>query len=144
MRRNKLIFIFALLGLIFSLAIGHQEQQTTVTDIETTNKQATKSIQPAATRKVLLPPVPAAENLLPKISFENTVCDLGEVGQGTKNTCEFKFINTGQGLLKIENIKRTCGCTVFKLDKKEYAPGEAGVITVSYSAGRSKYTCMHF
>jgi len=26
---------------------------------------------------------------------------------------------------------------VFKLDKKEYAPGEAGVITISYTADRS-------
>ncbi len=45
----------------------------------------------------------AAEKLLPRISFEKTVCDLGEVGQGTKNTCEFRFTNTGSadGGLKI-------------------------------------------
>ena len=52
----------------------------------------------------------AAEGILPKISFEKTVCDLGDVGQGTKNTCESKFTNTGQGLLKIGKISRTCGC----------------------------------
>ncbi|MHC4633206.1 MAG: DUF1573 domain-containing protein [Planctomycetota bacterium] len=66
----------------------------------------------------------AAEELLPKISFEKTVCDLGDVGQGGKNTCEFRFTNTGRGLLKIGKINRTCGCTVFQLDKKEYAPNE--------------------
>ena len=48
-----------------------------------------------------------AKDPLPEISFEKTVCDLGQVGLGTKNTCEFKFTNTGQGLLKITNVKRT-------------------------------------
>jgi len=66
--------------------------------------------------------VSATERLLPRISFEKTVCDLGYVGQGTKNTCEFRFTNTGRGLLKIDKLSRTCGCTVFQLDKKEYAP----------------------
>jgi hypothetical protein len=69
----------------------------------------------------------AAENLLPKVSFEKVVCDLGNVGQGTKNTCEFRFTNTVRGLLKIGKISRTCGCTVFKFDKKEYPPSETGV-----------------
>ncbi|MHC4461713.1 MAG: DUF1573 domain-containing protein [Planctomycetota bacterium] len=77
------------------------------------------------------------KNLLPRISFEKTVCDLGDVGQGTKNTCEFKFTNTGQALLKIGKINRTCGCTVFELDRKEYAPGQKGTIKVSYIAGKS-------
>ena len=80
---------------------------------------------------------PDANNLSPRISFEKTVCDLGDVGQGTKNTCEFKFTNTGQALLKIGKIKRTCGCTVFELDRKEYAPGRTGTIRVSYIAGKS-------
>jgi len=64
----------------------------------------------------------AVENHLPRISFEKTVYDLGDVGQGTKNTCEFRFTNTGRGLLKIGKISRTCGCTVFHLDNKQYPP----------------------
>jgi hypothetical protein len=74
------------------------------------------------------------EDVLPKISFEQRVCDLGRVGLGTKNSCEFKFTNTGQGLLKITNVKSTCGCTVAQLDKKEYAPGESGTIKATYTA----------
>jgi len=78
-----------------------------------------------------------AQNLSPRISFEKTVCDLGDVGKGTNNTCEFKFTNTGQALLKIGKISRTCGCTVFELDRKEYAPGRTGTIRVIYIAGKS-------
>jgi len=67
----------------------------------------------------------AAERFLPRISLEKTVFELGEVGQGTKNTCEFRFTNTGSadGGLKIGNISRTCppkAGTVFHLDKKQY------------------------
>jgi len=102
MYRNKLFMLFVLTCLILSLSI---------------------SIQRLAL---------AAENHLPSISFEKTVFDLGDVGPGTKNECEFRFTNTGRGLLKIGNISRTCGCTVFKLDKKEYSPNETGTIKVIY------------
>ena len=107
MYRNKLFILFALKCLIFSLSI---------------------SIQRLAL---------ATENHLLRISFEKTVFDLGDVGQGTKNSCEFKFTNTGRGLLKIGNINRTCGCTAFQLDKKEYTPNETGTIKVIYTAGKS-------
>jgi hypothetical protein len=82
----------------------------------------------------------AADRILPMISFEETICNLGEVGQGTKNTCEFRFTNTGRGLLKIGQISRTCGCMVFQLDKKQYAPNETGVIKVIYTAAKSTAT----
>jgi hypothetical protein len=52
----------------------------------------------------------ATEGFLPCISFEKTVYDLGNVGQGTRNESEFRFSNTGRGLLKIGQISRTCGC----------------------------------
>ena len=88
MRRNQLTLIFVLACLILLLSISIQRLSF------------------------------AADNFLPNISFEKTVYDLGDVGPGTKNECEFRFTNTGRGLLKIGKISRTCGCTVFGLDKK--------------------------
>ncbi len=96
LKRHQLFFKSVFVSLILSLSIGLQQSAL------------------------------AADELLPKISFEETVCDLGDVGQGTKNTCEFRFTNTGRGLLKIGKISRTCppkAGTVFQFDKKEYAPG---------------------
>jgi len=49
----------------------------------------------------LVPAWGSAEDALPKISFEQTVCDLGRVGLGSKNSCEFKFANTGQEPLRM-------------------------------------------
>ena len=106
--KNHILFVLFSVILIVSLAVGSGQQSASAT-----------------------------ERLLPRISFEKTVFDLGEIGQGTKNTCDFRFTNTGRGLLKIGNISRTCGCTVFKLDKNEYAPNETGAIKVIYTAGKS-------
>ena len=97
MKRDHLILIFVLVSLIIPLSIGIQQSSS------------------------------AAERLLPRISFEKTAFDLGDVGQGTKNTCEFRFTNTGRGLLKTGKISRTCGCTIFHLDKKQYPPIDVGL-----------------
>ncbi|HUT28482.1 MAG TPA: DUF1573 domain-containing protein [Sedimentisphaerales bacterium] len=79
----------------------------------------------------------ALESGAPKITFENVTHDFGNISPGSKNTCEFKFRNTGDALLRIGKIQTTCGCTVAELAKKEYAPGESGAIKAAYTAGRS-------
>ncbi|MDD5459196.1 MAG: DUF1573 domain-containing protein [Phycisphaerae bacterium] len=66
------------------------------------------------------------------IKFGKTVCDFGNIGPGSKQMCEFNFTNVGTGTLKITDVTKTCGCTPFTLEKKEYAPGESGVIKVEY------------
>jgi hypothetical protein len=71
----------------------------------------------------------------PEITFEALLYDFGEVGTVTRNTCEFKFANTGNELLKISSVNPPCGCTVTELAKKEYAPGESGVLKVVYRSG---------
>jgi len=72
----------------------------------------------------------------PIISFEQTSHDFGAVSPGSTNTCEFKFSNKGAGVLKITDVSKTCGCTVFTLDKYDYAPGGAGVIKVQFNADK--------
>jgi len=137
MKRNRSVPTFALASLILSLGIVWQQQSAIARSVKNTTESPIKAIQAPEPSRVSLQPAPDANNLSPRISFEKTVFDLGDVGQGTKNTCEFKFTNTGQALLKIGKIKRTCGCTVFELDRKEYTPGQKGTIRVSYIAGKA-------
>jgi hypothetical protein len=73
----------------------------------------------------------------PKIVFEKTTHDFGSVAPGSLNPCKFKFKNEGQGVLKISEVTKTCGCTVFSLDKKDFAPGEEGSVDVSYNADKA-------
>jgi len=105
MKRNQYVLTFAL---VYLLPISDQLQLATAANSEPVR----------ISRSTLI----TYDETLPRISFEKTVFDLGDVGPGTKNECEFIFTNTGRRLLKIGNISRTCGCTVFQLDKKEYAP----------------------
>jgi hypothetical protein len=70
----------------------------------------------------------------PRITFEDTVYDFGEVSSSRKYTGQFKFTNTGSGILKINDVKKCCGVVV-KLDKEELAPGESGALKVEYTTG---------
>ncbi|MGD2094137.1 MAG: DUF1573 domain-containing protein [Phycisphaerales bacterium] len=68
----------------------------------------------------------------PKIVFEKLTHHFGEVGPGTDHLCEFRFRNAGNSTLYISEVEKTCGCTPFLLEKKQYAPGESGTIKVRY------------
>jgi hypothetical protein len=70
----------------------------------------------------------------PQIRFDKMVHDFGDVGSGTANVCEFGFKNVGEALLKIIDVIPDCGCTIFTLDKKEYEPGESGVLKIKFNA----------
>ena len=78
----------------------------------------------------------AEPNGQPKLVFEQPTNDFGSVAPGSSNPCKFKFANKGTGVLKISEVTKTCGCTVFTLDKKEYAPGEEGLIDAVYNADK--------
>ena len=67
----------------------------------------------------------------PKITFEKLVYDYGDIGPGTDNVGEFKFTNVGQGLLIITGIKDCCGVST-SLQKRQYAPGESGVVKARF------------
>ncbi|MBN1893336.1 DUF1573 domain-containing protein [bacterium] len=55
--------------------------------------------------------------------------DFGSVLQGTVLDGEIKILNTGKGRLKISDVSTSCGCTVAKIDKKDFAPGDTAVIS---------------
>ena len=111
MKRNHLAIKFTFVSFIFSLIISCQPQSAIAQGAKNTTESPIKEIQAPRPLKVSTIPAPDAKNLSPRISFEKTVCDLGDVGQGTKNTCEFKFTNTGSadGGLKIGKINQICG-----------------------------------
>lgn len=67
----------------------------------------------------------------PRIVFEKTVHDFGEVGPKETVSCEFKFTNAGDDVLKVGQPNSPCPCTVAELTKTEYAPGEPGVIIIT-------------
>ncbi len=69
-----------------------------------------------------------------QMKFEETTVDFGEIDSGQEKTVFFKFVNAGDEQLLIKNISSSCGCTVAKLEKSQYAPGEAGKIPVKFKS----------
>jgi hypothetical protein len=47
----------------------------------------------------------------------------------------YKFTNTGSQTVKITDLQSSCRCTVPKLDKREYAPGESGELQAVFTVG---------
>ncbi len=75
--------------------------------------------------------------LEPKIVVQNPDHDFGDIVQGEKVRHNFVVTNTGGDVLKITNVRASCGCTAALPDKKELAPGESTNIRVEFnSTGR--------
>jgi hypothetical protein len=70
----------------------------------------------------------------PHIKFDKLVHDFCDVAPDSSNACTFGFTNTGRGTLQITDTRGTCKCTVPELQKKDYAPGESGQLSVQFHA----------
>jgi hypothetical protein len=124
MRRYWLILVIFVAGCILLFHIGCQK------------KEARRAPEPEPHVKVheppvvIIPPAPEPTKKGPRIKFEKLVHDFGKVGPKTTHQCEFKFTNVGDDVLKLKQPTSGCICTVGKLDKLEYVPGESGVLRV--------------
>jgi len=61
------------------------------------------------------------------------IIDLGTVPSDTIVTGVIKFTNVGKAPIKIKKVKTSCGCTVAKLTKLTYQPGEVGEISIKFN-----------
>lgn len=127
-----IVSVLVLQGWFASQAIGVQAPASkSAAEVNAVNPQIKAHPKAGAEANAAEPNGPP-----PKLIFEQPTYDFGEVAPGSFNPCKFKFTNKGQGVLKISDVTKTCGCTVFTLDKKEYAPGEQGVIDAGYNADK--------
>jgi hypothetical protein len=74
----------------------------------------------------------------PKIQFDQTVYDFGKTSQVETVSGVFKFKNVGDGILKLEPPKPSCGCTVAELKPDTLQPGETGELPFSLHLGQVK------
>ncbi len=71
----------------------------------------------------------------PKIHFDQTVWDFGKTSQVQSVSGTFKFKNLGEGVLKIQPPKPSCGCTVVSLKPDTLQPGESGELGFTFYLG---------
>jgi len=131
MNRNCLILAAFVVGCLLLLQAGCQKEAKAPEESKTVLTVPNElAIGPVKTKIV-----PGSSEPAPKITFEKVIHDFGEIGPRTSNSCEFKFRNTGDGLLKIGRVKACCGFAArLKVNKKEYAPRESGTVIVTFSA----------
>lgn len=75
-----------------------------------------------------------------EVEVEKAVLNLGEVAPGTRHRCEFKFTNVGDKAFVVDQIRGEGSCImgIPQLEKKEYQPGESGVVKASFQAPYGK------
>ena len=115
-------------------------------DVGEVEEAAPVAAPPAAPAPVAVPPVaaPAQESAaapeavqapegggVPKLVVPNPEYNFGKLDNSETAECQFVLRNEGTGLLKIENVRASCGCTATALDKNELAPGEEVVLHAS-------------
>ncbi|HHT9129384.1 MAG TPA: DUF1573 domain-containing protein [Candidatus Brocadiaceae bacterium] len=71
----------------------------------------------------------------PKIVFEEQVCNFGRIYIGEKVQHGFKFRNCGSGVLLINNISSSCGCTAALVSKNKLLKDEEGVVEIKFNTG---------
>ncbi len=82
-----------------------------------------------------------------EITFEKNNYDFHSIASKQYVSATFKFTNTGEEPLLIQNVKSTCGCTVPEYPKEMIRPNDKGEIKVVYDAklpGRFNKTIIVF
>jgi len=67
----------------------------------------------------------------PVISVDKSSYDFGDIGQDKVET-EFMITNNGNGILEIENVATSCGCTKGDVEKSRLLEGESTILKVSF------------
>jgi hypothetical protein len=133
---KKLGFILAL-SMLVMFSCKDEGAKNAVADA------ATPSVPTAATTNNAVPssnPIPAAnEPAVPagpitSLEFEETEYDFGTIMEGEKVVYDYKFVNTGDEPLIIQNAKGSCGCTVPEWERDPIPPGGSSVIKVQFDS----------
>ncbi len=73
----------------------------------------------------------------PKISFNTTTHEYGEIYVGSDGSYSFEFVNTGNEPLILSKPRSSCGCTVPSWPKEPILPGESNEIKVTYNTRKA-------
>jgi hypothetical protein len=92
----------------------------------------------AATTWMSLCSAAALADGVPSIQFDRTLYDFGQISQVTNVAGVFKFKNVGEGILKLQPPKPSCGCTVAELKPDTLAPGASGELAFTLNLGFSR------
>ena len=91
-----------------------------------TQSQNTPTEQPVADQK--------PEGPLPVLQFEKTEHDFGTIKEGQKVSFTYKFKNTGEAPLIIQNAQPSCGCTAPDWTREPIPAGGTGFVKAEFDS----------
>jgi Protein of unknown function (DUF1573) len=65
--------------------------------------------------------------------IDSTTRNLGKLKKDQEVEITFRFKNSGDKILVIENVSAGCGCTIPEKPTEPFAPGQEGVIKAKYN-----------
>jgi len=78
--------------------------------------------------------LPATNVVGPKIKFEETSFDFGEIMEGSYATHIFYFTNVGDKPLLLKEVKPACGCTASDWTREPIMPGQKGMVKAVFNS----------
>ncbi len=74
-----------------------------------------------------------------RLEFEVAEHDFGDIKQkGGDVSFEFRYTNKGDAPLVITRIVTSCSCTKADYGKRPVAPGQSGVVKITYEPGKKE------
>jgi hypothetical protein len=67
-------------------------------------------------------------------TWQTLTHDFGSITRGTPVSFTYEFTNTGNTPLVIASVKPACGCTTQNYTREAVAPGEKGMVTLTFNA----------
>lgn len=129
----KVSLLVAVFAMLFTACGNNKESEKRIAELESrlaeveSGNTRTSQAQPAQ-------PEQKPEGPLPAFDFEKESHDFGTINEGDKVSHTFKFTNTGEAPLIIQNAQGSCGCTVPTWPKEPIPVGGTGEITAEFDS----------
>ena len=81
----------------------------------------------------------ASKGTLTEVSIDKTIIDFGSFLKEEKQECSFVLTNTGKGLLVIQDITTSCGCTKVEYNKEPVRPNGTLEVKVVYETEKAEH-----
>jgi hypothetical protein len=95
-----------------------------------------KTVTPVGLVLLLTGVVTYAADPRPRLVVEETVFDFGSVDQGARVEHTFRLPNRGDGVLHVDHVKSSCGCTVAVVSDRVVPPGDEARVAVAFDTSR--------
>ncbi len=74
------------------------------------------------------------DDIMAEIKFDTTVHDFGKIKNGAKDVkFKFKYTNTGNDVLFITRVVKSCGCTEPVYSREPLMPGQSSNVEIGYT-----------